>query len=56
MGALQSVIRGIGAGAEGTLAMDSLLSRRYHEGGPIRLSRLVTLLEQLPPTNHRRLQ
>ena len=31
MGTFQSVIRGIEAGAAGTLAMDALLYRRYHD-------------------------
>ena len=33
MGAVSSIVRGICAGALGTLAMDTLLYRRYHDGG-----------------------
>ena len=33
MGAVRSIVRGICAGALGTLAMDTLLYRRYHDAG-----------------------
>ena len=33
MGAVRSLVRGICAGALGTLAMDTLLYRRYHDAG-----------------------